>query len=119
MKPTSFAIAWPLLLAACQNGPPADHAPPRDSACERVAEKEARAFEGLELMGTAGKIRFYGRPREMLCSEPGAEGKGECELVGATEARVESPAETYGFRTDGSAPALLLYSPKGVGCRAR
>lgn len=104
--------------------PPAESAPRNvaeagDAVCERVDAERAAGFAGLELTGTSGGYRFYGRPRELLCSEPGAGGRGECEVPGQAEIRVEGPDGVYGFRTSGESPAILTYSPEGVSCRAR
>ena len=88
-----------------------------EGACERVGAAEARGFANLEPAGTSGAYRFYGEPRKLLCSEPGPEGRGECELVGLTVVRVEGPDETYGFRT--ASDAILTYAPDGFGCWAR
>ena len=87
--------------------------------CFRVGEAEAQAFPDLEQMGSSGSTRIFGRPRELLCSEPGVGGRGECELVGRTVVRLESGNSTYGFRSTGAAPAILTYSPTGFSCAAR
>jgi len=111
--------------------PPAGPPPPRASAyppqphpplevtprpCARVGEAEARAFRGLEPMGTSGDYRIFGRRRELLCSEPGAGGQGECEAPGRTEVRIEFPGGASGFRIDGSVPVVVGYSPGGFSC---
>lgn len=85
-------------------------------ACIRVGEAEARAFADLEPMGSSGSTRIFGRPGELLCSEPGVGGRGECELVGSTVVRLESANKTYGFRSTSAAPAILIYSPTGFSC---
>ena len=87
--------------------------------CVRVGEAEAQTFADLKPMGSSGSTRIYGRPRELLCSEPGVGGRGECELVGSTVVRLESANSTYGFRSTGAAPAILIYSPSGFSCTSR
>ena len=105
-----------LIVSACHTAesPPA----PAGAACTRVSEREARSFTGLQPMGTIGTSKLYGRPKEMLCSEPGPGGRGECEIVGASQIRIEFAAGTSGFRTSGQEPVIFTYDAAGnFSCR--
>jgi hypothetical protein len=57
---------------------------------------------------------LYGERRRMLCSEPGAGGEGECELVAPTTVRITRDGESWGYRAD--ADSILRYGPAAVTC---
>lgn len=114
--PRKCAALSLLIASACHT---AESPPPStEQACTRVGEREARSFTGLQPMGTIGTSKLYGRPKQMLCSEPGPGGRGECEIVGASEIRIEFPAGASGFRTSGREPVIFTYDAAGnFSCR--
>lgn len=130
-KPTRsrlFPVAIPLLLLlkACSAGDAgldaraARETPPTFNAasgCGRLTGREASAAPGLIPMGMAGPHALYGEPRRMLCSEPGAGGEGECELVAPTTVRIKRGGESWGYRAE--ADSILRYGPAAVTCRSR
>jgi hypothetical protein len=87
-----------------------------DGPCERLPAAEAGKATGLKAAGSAGSYRFFARPRELLCSEPGTGGIGECEIVGSAVIRVEHGGGAYGLRSRAGTPALLRYGPNGITC---
>lgn len=67
--PRKCAALSLLIASACHT---AESPPPStEQACTRLGEREARSFTGLQPMGTIGTSKLYGRPKEMLCSDPG------------------------------------------------
>lgn len=88
-----------------------------EGACARLSASEAEAnSSGMIRMGkVTDDLSFFGRGKEVLCSEPGASGAGECELVPNAIVKVEQGGERSGLKA-GPAGALLRYAPTGVTC---
>jgi len=122
-----------LLLSACSPGPKPDSvaevgtdansgAPPisakatDEPACVRLTAEEAEGLKGLLDMGRSGDHQLYGRPRELLCSEPGPGGRGECALVGGSSVKIVRGSEVFGFRAAPGAGSVLRYGPESVTC---
>lgn len=91
-------------------------APPADGPCERLTAADAAKAPGLKAAGTTGSYRFFAQPRQLLCSEPGVGGVGECEIVGSAVIRVEHKSGSYGLKSRAGTPALLRYGPNGISC---
>ena len=87
-----------------------------EGPCETISASDAHALRGLQLAGRVGTYSFFAEPRALLCSEPGAGGIGECEIVGSTTIRIESGGTTYGLRSRAGVPAILRYGPEGISC---
>lgn len=84
--------------------------------CDRLSSREARNLTGLMHMGTVGDYSFSGEAGALLCSEPGAGGVGECEMVGRTAVRIDRLGDTYGLRSRAGTPTILRYGPGGLEC---
>lgn len=84
--------------------------------CDRLSSREAKNLTGLMHMGTVGDYSFFGEAGALICSEPGAGGVGECEMVGRTAVRIDHLGDTYGLRSRAGTPTLLRYGPGGLAC---
>ena len=80
-------------------------------------EKPAGNFsrDRMTAMGTFGGVTLYGLPGQLVCSEPGSSGVGECELSANAVAITKGKT---GSRTliASSQRALIWYGNKGVSC---
>jgi hypothetical protein len=91
--------------------------PPVQRACSRVDAREARAFPGLVRVAAYGAMQVFGRPGELACGPPGADGSGRCRAERATLVRLEFPEGTSGFRIHGREPAVLDFTGTSFNCR--
>ena len=74
---------------------------------------------GLIHMGDVGQIAFFGYARSLLCSEPGANGVGECEITSDKPIKVVTASETYWLKPSVDLlPSRLWYGPDGLRCEA-
>lgn len=73
------------------------------------------AAQGLTRMTTAGSYDLYGAAGDLVCSEPGQNGVGECEL--AIDGRAVAIGGGSGRRFEAAGgPIRLFYGPGGVSC---
>ena len=74
---------------------------------------------GLIHMGDVGQIAFFGYAQSLLCSEPGANGVGECEITSDKPIKVVTASETYWLKPSVDLlPSRLWYGPDGLRCEA-
>jgi len=86
-------------------------------ACRKMSPGEIAQHAKQQFMkhGEVGEYSFFGRRTDVLCSEPGANSSGECELMPNAIVRVETAGTTYGLKAS-PAGALLKYGPSGIRC---
>lgn len=98
--------------AAGQGAPPV---PAASGTCIEQEVTESQSLKGLTKMATAGSYELFATGGDLACSEPGANGVGECELAvdqmalvigGSTQRRLKAVGGT----------ARALYGPNGVSC---
>jgi hypothetical protein len=88
-----------------------------ESVCDRLTASEIAAHvNGFISMGTTGPFEFFARSKNLLCSEPGLNGNGECEIVGDTYIKVQRGDDIFGLHAKATAPTILKYGPNGISC---
>ncbi len=77
-----------------------------------------RGTERMTAVGTFGGITLYGSKSQLVCSEPGANGVGECEL--AANAVAIAKGKTGSRALIGSSQGTVIwYGGNGVSCAKR
>jgi hypothetical protein len=88
-----------------------------EGACDRLTASEIAAnVNGFVSMGTTGPFEFFARSKNLLCSEPGLNGNGECEIVGDTIIKIKHGDHIFGLHAKATAPTILKYGPNGISC---
>lgn len=111
LKPESYA-ASASQTAAGQGAPPV---PEASGTCIEQEVTESQSVKGLTKMASAGSYELFATGGDLACSEPSANGVGECELAvdqmaliigGSTQRRLKAVGGT----------AVVFYGPNGVSC---
>lgn len=117
MAPDAEGTAASARQAAAQSGDRRsrqDTAVKSASACSENAALDPDTAD-LTKMGTFGGTALYGLPGELACSEPGANGVGECQVSARGKAIAQS-SNGQRVLTGSGQSTVIWYGPGGISC---
>ena len=99
-------------VAAGRSAPPVREA---SGLCVEQKVARSQSVKGMAKMATAESYELFATGGDLVCSEPGANGVGECELAADKNALVISSEGQRQVQAVGGS-ARVFYGPMGVSC---